>query len=109
MLEAFKLFGWMTGFEPATSGTTNQRSNQLSYNHHFNDCKCITKSFILQRKKVENYIKSLKVLTAKYLSTVNPSAYSVPMIRPKSCALYFTLSRKFLVAIGVSGSFVLGL
>ena len=25
--------GWMTGLEPATSGTTNQRSNQLSYNH----------------------------------------------------------------------------
>lgn len=26
-------FGWKTGFEPATSGTTIQRSNQLSYNH----------------------------------------------------------------------------
>jgi hypothetical protein len=26
--------GWMSGFEPPTSGTTNQRSNQLSYNHH---------------------------------------------------------------------------
>ncbi len=26
--------GWKTGFEPATSGSTNQRSNQLSYNHH---------------------------------------------------------------------------
>ena len=25
----------MTGFEPATSGTTIQRSNQLSYNHQF--------------------------------------------------------------------------
>ena len=27
--------GWKTGFEPATSGTTIQRSNQLSYNHHY--------------------------------------------------------------------------
>lgn len=27
------LRGWLTGFEPATSGTTIQRSNQLSYNH----------------------------------------------------------------------------
>ena len=24
----------MTGFEPATSGTTIRRSNQLSYTHH---------------------------------------------------------------------------
>ena len=26
--------GWMTGFEPATSGSTIRRSNQLSYTHH---------------------------------------------------------------------------
>ena len=26
--------GWKTGFEPATSGTTIQRSNLLSYIHH---------------------------------------------------------------------------
>ncbi len=28
------LSGWKTGFEPATSGTTIQRSNQLNYIHH---------------------------------------------------------------------------
>ncbi len=26
-------FGWLTGFEPATLGTTNRCSNQLSYSH----------------------------------------------------------------------------
>jgi hypothetical protein len=26
--------GWLTGFEPATSGTTNRRSNRVSYSHH---------------------------------------------------------------------------
>ena len=29
--------GWKTGFEPATLGTTNRCSNQLSYNHHIAD------------------------------------------------------------------------
>ena len=29
-------FGWETGLEPATYGTTIHRSNQLSYNHHLN-------------------------------------------------------------------------
>lgn len=28
--------GWKTGFEPATLGTTNQCSNQLSYIHRKN-------------------------------------------------------------------------
>ncbi len=28
--------GWMTRFEPATSGSTDRRSNQLSYIHHKN-------------------------------------------------------------------------
>jgi hypothetical protein len=29
-----RVMGWMTGFEPATSGSTIRRSNQLSYTHH---------------------------------------------------------------------------
>jgi hypothetical protein len=35
LLRSFWISGWLTGFEPATLGTTNQYSNQLSYNHHF--------------------------------------------------------------------------
>ena len=35
-------------------------------------------------EKLKSYFKSLKLLTAKYLSTVKPSAYSTPTNRPKS-------------------------
>lgn len=89
-LQGFKS-GWLTGFEPATRGTTNRYSNQLSYNHHF----CLASANIEQRlsstkKKMKNfhknYIKFSKLLTAKHLSTVKPSAKSTPTSLPKSCA-----------------------
>ena len=34
--------GWLTGLEPATLGTTNRCSNQLSYSHHITGNKCFT-------------------------------------------------------------------
>lgn len=32
-------FGRLVGIEPTTSGTTNLRSNRLSYNRHISDGK----------------------------------------------------------------------
>ena len=107
-------FGWKTGFEPATLGTTNQCSNQLSYNHrvtafcnaHANvtDFRFSTKIFINILKEFYYYFKSNKLSTATVLSTVNPSPYAVPIKRPMSIALFLILSVKFFVEIGVIGS-----
>ena len=54
----FNVKGWKTGFEPATSGTTIQRSNQLSYNHHL---KRMQKYFfvMIQPKYFSNSINLL--------------------------------------------------
>ena len=37
--DRINFLGWKTGLEPATLGTTNQYSNQLSYIHRFDDAK----------------------------------------------------------------------
>ena len=68
--------GWKTGLEPATLGTTNRCSNQLSYNHHVaascdafppipvGRCKCILFTNVYKDFLKKNYTKSNKLLTA---------------------------------------------
>src|SRR5690554_8094507 len=99
----------MMGLEPTTFGTTIRRSNQLSYNHRvyltsadIQLFQCFAKIFL------DFYFKSVKLLTATYLSTVKPSAYSEKMSLPKSFARYSILSVKFFVAIGDTGSLEFG-
>jgi hypothetical protein len=38
IIDVKEKMGWMKGIEPSTSGTTNQRSNRLSYTHHEANC-----------------------------------------------------------------------
>ena len=44
MLTTGLVEGWITGFEPATSGITIRRSNQLSYTHHVSQFFLATQS-----------------------------------------------------------------
>ena len=60
--------GWKTGFEPATSGTTIRRSNQLSYNHHFN-CGCKCNLFLLFPKEKNHFQKEKNQIKSKIEST----------------------------------------
>lgn len=45
------LSGWLMGFEPTTSGTTNQRSNQLNYSHHVSASAKVNNYLIRNKNK----------------------------------------------------------
>lgn len=61
------LFGWKTGLEPATLGTTNRYSNQLSYNHHVNSGAKINIFSFLKQQIIKliylNFLYQHNVLT----------------------------------------------
>ncbi len=54
-----QLRGWKTGFEPATSGITIQRSNQLSYNHQVG-------CFLIKLRKGNSFLTNAEVLSHNY-------------------------------------------
>ncbi len=59
VIETFSFLGWITGFEPATLGTTNRCSNQLSYIHHFEAAKLknyFNLQSVLQKYLIINYL-----------------------------------------------------
>ena len=63
--------GRITGLEPATFGTTNQRSNQLSYIRHTVCAECaITKTFGgADRTRTDDPLHAMQVL---YQLSYNP-------------------------------------
>ena len=56
-------FGWKTGLEPATFGTTIRRSNLLSYIHRFADANLEIKSL---HNNTHDKVFSSKLFQAKY-------------------------------------------
>ena len=66
--------GRITGLEPATFGTTNQRSNQLSYIRHTVRAKCAFKLGGADRTRTDDPLHAMQVL---YQLSYNPMQDSI--------------------------------
>ena len=77
--------GWKTGFEPATSGTTIQRSNQLSYNHHFVN-------------------KQVKTPSERFSPDTAPlfTGFSIPVLGGGKGTLFYETDQKFFILNSLS-------
>ena len=81
--------GWLTGIEPATSGTTNQRSNRLSYSHHHVSVRRLT-------QRARNDISDTPHVQAAGISLVTKSWLSFqPSKKPLGFLHYCQVSLPF--------------
>ena len=69
-------FGWKMGLEPTTSGTTIQRSNRLSYIHHW-ECKYAINFHVSQKENGWNFKYQRKNFIFGKILSNDPLFYSV--------------------------------